>query len=102
MIDFGWLNIGSLVLGIIAWGVPVVSLMKDKKRGSRHWMAVSILSFSACGISLCFQLFYTYHKVVVQDWAALMDTMYAVSAASAVLLIVTILLNAVTLKYTAA
>ncbi|WP_328515421.1 hypothetical protein [Halobacillus yeomjeoni] len=83
-------------------GGPILSLMKDKKRGSKHWVAMSILSFSACGISLCFQLFYTYHKVVVQDWAALMDTMYVVSVASAVLLVVTILLNAVTLKYTAA
>ncbi|MCF6137753.1 hypothetical protein [Pseudalkalibacillus berkeleyi] len=98
MIDFGWLNIGSLVLGLIAWIIPIVNLMRDNKQKNMDWVVMSIISFSACGISLCFQIFYTFHKVLVEDWGALMDTMYAVAAASAALLIVTIVLNAITIN----
>ena len=99
MIDFGfgWLNLGSLVLGLIAWILPIVNLTQDKKHENRNWVALSIISISACAISLCFQTFYTYHKVKVEDWSALMDTMDAVASVSALLLIVTLILNAITL-----
>ncbi|MFD2925275.1 hypothetical protein [Halobacillus naozhouensis] len=97
MIGFGWLNSGSLVLGIIAWILPVVSLIGDKKHIQKNWFTLSIMSISACAISLCFQIFYIYHKVSIEDWSALMDTMGAVAFVSAVLLIITILLNAITL-----
>lgn len=93
----GLLNLGSLVLGLIAWVLPVVTYMRYKKHDHGNWVALSIASISACAISLCFQIFYTYHKVKVEDWAALMDTMYAVAFASAILLIVTIILNVITL-----
>ncbi|MCA1063697.1 hypothetical protein QTG56_11280 [Rossellomorea sp. AcN35-11] len=90
----GLLNVGSLVLGLMSLFLPIVNLMKENK----HWVVLSMISISACGLSLCFQIFYTYHKVTVEDWGALMDTMYAVASVSAILLIVTIILNAVTLK----
>lgn len=38
-----------------------------------------------------------YHKVKIKDWSALMDTMDTVAYVAAVLLIVTIILNAITL-----
>ncbi|MFJ7976687.1 hypothetical protein JNUCC23_09745 [Peribacillus sp. JNUCC 23] len=97
MIDVGWLNIGSLVLGIIAWLLPVVNLIRDKKQDNKNWVALSIMSISACAISLCFQIFYNYHLVKIEDWGALMDTMYAVAFAATVLLIVTIILNGINL-----
>lgn len=90
---YGWLNVGSLVLGLIAWILPVVALM----RMSKHWVAFSIMSLSACSISVCFQIYYNYHLVQIKDWAALMDTMRAVVIAATVLLVVTLLLNVVTL-----
>ncbi|KKI89287.1 hypothetical protein WQ54_27425 [Bacillus sp. SA1-12] len=97
MVDFGWLNIGSLVLGLIAWILPVVKLMQDNNHPHKKWAALSIMSISACSISLCFQIIYHYHLVKIEDWSALMDTMGATAFVSAVLLIVTILLNALTL-----
>ncbi|MGE8207856.1 hypothetical protein ACQKP0_25670 [Heyndrickxia sp. NPDC080065] len=97
MIDFGWLNIGSLVLGLIAWILPVVNLMLDKKNVHKNRGSLSFISISACAISLCFQIFYSYRLVKIEDWSALMDTMGAVVLVSAVLLIVTIILNAITL-----
>lgn len=93
----GLLNLGSLVLGLIAWILPVVSLMRYVMRDRRNWIVLSILSISACAISLWFQILYQYHLVKIEDWSALMDTTSAVAFVSAALLIVTIVLNAITL-----
>ncbi|WP_348775046.1 hypothetical protein [Psychrobacillus sp. NEAU-3TGS] len=55
------------------------------------------MSLIACAISLSFQIFYTAHLVKIEDWSALMDTTHATALATAVLLIVTIVLNVITL-----
>lgn len=93
----GWLNVGSLVLGLIAWLLPVVNLVRYIIGKQRNWVILSILSISACAISLCFQIFYNNHLVKIEDWSALMDTTGAVAILSAVLLVVTVILNAITL-----
>lgn len=94
---FGLLNIGSLLLGLIAWILPIFNLTRDKKQENKNWVTLSTISISACSISLCFQIFYTYHKITVEDWGALLDTMYTVVFVSTTLLIVTIILNVITL-----
>ena len=91
------LNLGSLVLGLIAWILPVVNLMRYEKQNQKNWVPLTIMSISACAISLCFQIFYNYHLVKIEDLSALMDTTGAVAFVAAVLLIVTILLNVITL-----
>lgn len=93
----GLLNLGSLICGLIAWILPVVNLTRDKKHNKRNWATLSIMSISACAISLCFQIFYNNHLVKISDWSALMDTTGAVALVSAILLIVTIILNVITL-----
>lgn len=97
MFGTGLLNIGSLVLGLIAWILPVINLMQYNKADHRNWVIFSVASISACAISLCMQIFYTNHLVKIEDWSALMDTSYAVAFAATLLLIVTIILNAITL-----
>lgn len=92
-----FLNLGSLVMGVIAWILPAFNLMRYKRHDNRNWVILSILSLSSCAISLFFQIYYIYHKVKISDWAALMDTMYAIVFASTVLLIVTIILNSITM-----
>ena len=92
-----WLNFGSFVLGLLAWILPVVNLMRYEKPAQRTWVALSMMSLSACALSLCLQIFEINHRVKVADWSALLDTMRAVASVSAVLLIVTIILNAMTL-----
>ena len=87
----GWLNIASLLL-------PIVNLTREKKKENKNWAVLSIISISACSFSLCLQILNTYHLVTVEDWGALMDTMYAVAFASAILLLVTIILNGITLN----
>lgn len=93
----GLLNLGSLVFGLIAWILPVVNLIQMNKHDHKNWIALSIMSISSCALSLCFQIFYTFHLVKIEDWSALMDTTAAVAFASAALLVVTIILNAMTL-----
>ncbi len=44
-----------------------------------------------------FQVLYNYHLVQIADWSALMDITGAVAFLSGVLLIVTIILNAITM-----
>ncbi|PGK51957.1 hypothetical protein CN918_29645 [Priestia megaterium] len=97
MLDASWLNAGSLVLGLIAWTLPIVSLVKSNKQEQKNWIVLSIISLSACAISICFQVLYQNYLVTIEDWSAIMDTMGSVALVSTVLLIVTILLNVITL-----
>ena len=86
MIEAYWLNIGSLILGLIAWN-----------RNFKRTGTFSIVSLSACAASLCMQIFYTDHLVKIEDWTALMDISYAVAFVSLILLMVTIILNVISL-----
>ena len=93
----GLLNLGSLIFGLIAWMLPVVNLMRYEKYSNKNWTVFSIMSISACAISLCFQIFYNYHLVKIADWSALVDITDNVVLVAGVLVIVTIILNAITL-----
>ena len=96
MIMYGWLNLGSLVLGLIAWVLPIISLAKQNKDNNKSWVLLSILSISACVISLCFQIIYNDYLVRKEDWSALMDTSKGVVRLSVLLAVVTIVLNVIT------
>nr|WP_106782813.1 hypothetical protein [Lysinibacillus timonensis] len=90
-----WLNVGSLVLGLIAWTLPVVNLIRYKNHNHKNWSGLSIMSISACAISLYFQIVYGHYLVMIEDWSALMEE--AVVIVSSILLIVTLLLNIITI-----
>lgn len=97
MFGAGLLNLGSLILGLIALAFPIVNIAQHNKANHNKVIAFSVISVSACTISLCMQILYTNHLVKIEDWSALMDTSSAVSMISILLLTVTILLNAVVL-----
>ena len=90
----GWLNIGSLFLGLLAWILPVINLIRNITHEQKNWGVLSFISISACAISLIFQILYNHHLVKIEDWSALMDTSRGVVVASSVLLIFTFILNA--------
>ena len=95
-----WLNLGSLILGLIAWVLPIVNLAKHNKIEHRSWIAFSLSSVSACAVSLFFQIVYHDYLAKIEDWSAIMDTSGGVVFVSAVLLLVTITLNVIVLiKY---
>ncbi|HOL18022.1 MAG TPA: hypothetical protein PLY40_07015 [Bacillota bacterium] len=93
----GWLNVGSLVLGLMAWILPVASLAKHGKADPRKGAVFFVASLSACAVSLCLQIYYQNFLVRIEAWSALMDTSGAVAKVSTVLVVVTIALNALSL-----
>ncbi|ACL19722.1 conserved hypothetical protein [Desulfitobacterium hafniense DCB-2] len=97
MLGADWLNIGSLVFGLIAWALPVVILAQGNKAKARNRVAFcAAASLSACAIALWMQILYTDHLVKIEDWSALMDTSSAVALVAGLLLTVAIALNAIT------
>lgn len=91
------LNPTSLILGIIAWALPIINIFKHKKYNNENWATLSIISMSTCAISIYFQLIYNNNLVVIGDLSALMDIIGTSMFLSSVLLIITIILNVTTL-----
>ncbi|HLR69701.1 MAG TPA: hypothetical protein VK105_21645 [Virgibacillus sp.] len=83
------LNLGSLLLGIIAWVVPFLAM----KHPSKKCFNFIIFSFSACIASLCLQLFEINNRVQLEDWSALMDTIGTLIWVAVILAVITIILN---------
>lgn len=86
-------NVGSLVLGLIAWGIPIAVICSKKKK--RKSSAPLISSFAACAGAVLLQLLEIEHRIFVEDWSALMDTIHAIVWATVIVWIVTIGLNSI-------
>ena len=96
---YGLLNLGSLALGLAAWGLPIAALAGASIRADeRRVSAFSALSLAACAAALLLQILYTGHLVSIADWPALLDTHRAVTLASAALVLVTAALNGALLR----
>ncbi|WP_418666851.1 hypothetical protein [Allofournierella sp.] len=100
----GWLNFGSLVLGIAAWGLPAAALLLTPGgrpgQAGRTWCAAG--SLGACGAALWLQILYGAHLARIRDWSAVMDTAESAALVSGVLLAGTLLLNGALLAWGAA
>lgn len=95
-----YLNLGSLLLGLIAWILPITNLARHNKVEHKNWDIFSTASFIVCSISLFFQIVYQDYLAKTENWSAIMDTSGALVFVSAVLIVVTIVLNIITLlKY---
>ena len=96
----GWFNVASLLLGLIAWVLPIVNLAKHDKAEHKSWTALSFASFSTCAVALFFQNIYQDHLAKIEDFSAIMDTSGGLVVVSGALVFITILLNVVVLvKY---
>lgn len=94
---YALLNVGSLLFGLVAWLFPLINLaMKDKAK-NKNFAVFSVASVSACAVSLCMQLFNISSLVKDVAWSSLMDTASPIANVSLLLLVVTIVLNAVTI-----
>lgn len=94
--DYGMLNLGSIVLGLAGWILPIlhISQLSKKRRGLGRY--AHILSMGACCLAIWFQICYDEHLVNIGDWSALMDTIGAVRMVSVFLLVTTLLINLLT------
>lgn len=86
--NYGILNLASLIMGLVAWCVPIICIFKNKYNA-----VSSIGSFTSCVLALLMQIIYQWHLVDIEDWWALIDTTWAVVLASAVLIILTVAIN---------
>lgn len=93
----GWFNVASIVLGLVAWILPIISILKYKEH-FKSWITFSIISLIACSAALFFQIYSLYERVKAQDWTALLDTMSIIVSLPAILIIGTILFNVITLS----
>lgn len=82
------LNLGSLILGLLAWTFGAVSIGWRKR--SRE---MSLGSFTCCGTSLIFQFCEIDRRTDISDYAAIEDTIEGIIYCAALLLAVTIILN---------
>ena len=95
-----FLNLGSLALGLVAWFLPIINLAKHPKAENKNWIVYSMLSISACALSLLLQIFYQTHLANIGDWSAISDTLRGVAFMSSLLLATTLVLNTIALlKY---
>lgn len=94
----GWLNLGSVLLGIAGWVILVFNLKRRGNPGHTRWELCLVAGLFACSLSLALQIFETYHRVLIGDWSGLEDTFGAVAFAASVLLGITFILSVVTLR----
>lgn len=86
------LSIGSLALGLSAWILGILAIIRPKASVS---YANTVCSFSLCAVSLLLQLFEVQNRVKIRDYAAIEDTIRAVIIAAVALVFVTFALNIV-------
>lgn len=99
---YGWLNLLSLALGLLAWVLPLVRLARLKHTTRIHTLhRACFISFLCCALALVFQLHYQLHLVEIGDWSAMQDITYAVCLAAGVLLAGTALVNLPLLLFSA-
>ena len=89
-------NLGSLILGLAAWGLPFLAI------GKKDRFSICCLgSFGCCILSLMLQLFEVKNRVNLEDWSALMDTVHAVVLAAVGMVVVMVVCNLIALLHTA-
>ena len=66
---YGSLNIGSILLEIIALAVPFRGVAAEKK-----WKPRLAVSAAACAAAIGLQALYRLHQVSIGGWAGLADT----------------------------
>ncbi len=90
----GLLNIVSLILGLCAWMIPIVILLK-KNTSQRNAIKGIVISFICALLAMLMQMMETKQVVARNDWSALMDTQGAVVFGAMVLIVVVAILNGI-------
>ena len=85
--DYGMLNLASVVLGVIALAVSFRAF------DSRKWPALFCVSVASCMAAVCCQFMYHVHLISIGDWAALADLKGLALMASVFLIALTAIEN---------
>lgn len=88
------LYLGSLLLGLFAWFLPVIALFWKRLGGPvRGRYLCGTLSLTACSVAIYFQVQAGAVFAELEDSSALFDTLPAAAKLSLILLIGTVLVN---------
>lgn len=90
-----YFTIGELALGLLAWGLGLVSLLMRRKKNAAQLCGLG--SFACCAASLCLVVFDFAYLADIGDVSAFLDTANAFRLAAGTLLAVTLILNSVSL-----
>ena len=92
------LYLGSLILGLLAWFLPVIALFWKRLGGTlRKRYLCSVISLTACAVAIYFQVRGAAIFAVKEDATALYDTVPTSAKLSLILLLGTVLVNGVLL-----
>ncbi|MGI6076793.1 MAG: hypothetical protein ACOYCB_01330 [Fastidiosipilaceae bacterium] len=96
---FSVYSILSIILGVIAIGLPIISLVKINS--NYHQVLIfNFLSMAAGAISIYLQIMYTSSLVKIKDWSSIEDTAGGLVIITSILLALVLVLNAVVIgKY---
>lgn len=96
MFDAVWLNVSSIILVLTAWALPFINLMHPYKADHRNWIVFSVVSASACAVSLYMQICYTVYLVRIEGWFARMNTTQELALVATIFFLGTASLNTLT------
>ncbi len=97
--EYYWLNIGSLILGLLAWVLPLLAIARfNKSKDVQGNYMVYCGLVSAISSLLCV-ITYRHHLINIEDWSALMDTTGAFQLGAVSMSVVAIVLNGFALGY---
>lgn len=86
-----YFTIGELALGLLSWGLGLVSLLLRRKKDASALCGMG--SLVCCAASLCLVVFDFAHLADIEDVSAFLDTANAFRLAAGVLLAGTLILN---------
>lgn len=90
-------NLASVLLGLLALGIPVLGMGLFEHDRPKGRYACSAVSFACCLGALVCQLFEVHRRVALRDWTALEDTISVLAKPWAVLSLVVVVLNLIAL-----
>ncbi|NBK96759.1 MAG: hypothetical protein EOM50_01840 [Erysipelotrichia bacterium] len=94
--DYGILNVGSILLGLISWIIPLWCNFKGNNYKRNLWLMM--LSFTFCMISLLLQIWYISYQVTINDWSSLIDTNYVFFVGGIIVIVINLFCNGILLK----
>ncbi len=85
-----FLSLGSIALGLLGILLPILSLKYNKFQS-----LAPLFSLTCCSLAIWFQLLEIKHRVAISDFAAIEDTINAISSVSIMLIVITLAINLV-------
>ena len=92
--DKSWLNVISLLLGLISWAIPLVIIIRPIDR-FKHLLTLIFLSLAAISLALLGQISSLAYLTEIGDFSALEDIMTGVEFGAIVLISLSFILNGV-------